>query len=194
MLSLVKATSRDFYARDRNWMIEGACGALDKQYLRPADALFDIIRLLGFRQTSEPIDGPDYAATKTESKKIVICSHLRDKLTHPEAAEGVALFSLAQQYAHIRLHYYSGFPQPGPEQIEEAKRYAGVFLVPRHQVFEHPVYWDMIEGGRAGQCLWEHVGHLAKWFGVTRGHLVRELEFLNIVRLDPESRELRLAA
>lgn len=192
MIRLIKSSPRDKYARDRNWMIEGACGVLCKTYIRPADSLFDILTLMGWRIVSRPVPGPGLAKAIASEKVITLCSNLPDKLDGSASADVQSLLAVTQQYAHIRLHFYSGHPYPGPAQIEEASLYAGVFLVPRHQILEHPVYWDMVEAD--GNDLWGHVGHLAQFFFVPRWLMVRELEALNIVIHDRESETLRMVA
>lgn len=194
MLRLVTSGPRDFFARDRNAIINCACGLLGTEYVRPVDALEDVATIMDFSVVRRPMLGQARSSTVLATRSIQICSRLADKLDYPEAAEGIAAFCLAQEIAHIRLHLFDGVPILGPEHIEEAKAYAGVFLVPRHQLFAQGAYHDMLQAGRIGMNLWGYVAELAQFFGVTRGHLVRELESLGIVQFDRESRELRLAA
>lgn len=194
MLRLVTSGPRDFFARDRNTIINCACGLLGTEYVRPVDALEDVATIMGFTIRRRPMLGQARSSTVLATRSIQICSRLEEKLRYPEAAEGMAAFCLAQEIAHIRLHLFDGVRELSPQHIEEAKIYAGVFLVPRHQLFAQGAYYDMLQAGKLGMDLWAYVAELATFFGVTRGHLVRELESLGIVQFCRESRALRLAA
>lgn len=195
MLHLVTAASpREFYARDRNKIINCACGLLGKEYARPLDALEDVATIMGFQVVRRPLTGQVRSSTVIASRTIQICSHLEQKLEYPEAVDGVTVFCLAQEIAHIRLHLFDGVSNLAGEHVDEAKKYAGVFLVPRHQLCRQGAYHDMLKAGLLGGNLWGYVAELAEFFGVTRGHMVRELEELGIVVLDRTSRVLRLAA
>jgi len=193
MLRLVTSGPRDFFARDRNTMINCACGLLGTEYVRPVDALEDVATIMKFKVVRRPMLGQARSSTVLATRSIQICSRLADKLEYPAAAEGIAAFCLAQEIAHIRLHLFDGV-RVGPAEVEEAKAYAGVFLVPRHQLFAQGAYQDMLRAGKIGLDLWGYVAELAAFFGVTRGHLVRELESLGIVKFDRVSRVLKLAA
>lgn len=195
MLYLVKDDSpRDFYARDRNEIINCACGLLGTEYPRPLDALEDVATIMDFKVLRRPLTGQARSSTVVATRSILICSRLAKKLEHPDSVEGVAAFSLAQEIAHIRLHLFDGVPILSPEHIEEARHYAGVFLVPRRQLLAHGAFQDMLAAGRLGWNLWGYVGELAQFFGVTRGCLVRQLEELGFVVHDREARTLKLAA
>lgn len=194
MLRLVTSGPRDFFARDRNTIINCACGLLGTEYARPLDALEDVATIMDFKVVRRPLVGQARSNTVLATRTIQVCSNLINKMEHAAAVDGMAAFCLAQEIAHIRLHLFDGVPILTQEHVEEAKAYAGIFLVPRHQLFQQAAYHDMLAAGRLGLNLWGYVGELAAWFGVTKGHLVRELEHLGIVVLDRESRELKLAA
>jgi hypothetical protein len=195
MLYLVKdASPRDFYARDRNEIINCACGLLGTEYTRPIEALEDVATIMGFTVRRRPLTGKRRSSTVVATRSILVCSRLETKLEHPESMEGVAAFALAQELAHIRLHLFDGVALLKPDHIEEARHYAGVFLVPRRQLLAHGAFHDMLKAGRMGWNLWGYVGELAGFFGVTRGCLVRQLEELGFVIHDRETRTLKLAA
>lgn len=127
-LRLVQPTARDRYAKDAYWMIEGASGVHCKTYERAADALPDILGIMGWKVVYRPLAGSSIAKTLLYEKKIVVCSNHASKLPAGTCVESAVLFAIAEQYAHIRLHLYSGYPMPGPDQVAEAKEYAAVFL------------------------------------------------------------------
>jgi hypothetical protein len=187
MLRLVTDGPREFYARDRNKIIQAACGLLGREYARPVDALPDVIRLLGYSIERRPIE--PWSKTCREKRLITVCSNLRQRLRYPDSFDGVFACVLAHELAHIRLHLYQGRLCD-----TEADAYAGVFLVPRSDLFRQPAFQDLLSAGRAGLRLWPFVGHLAEHFGVTRACIVRQLESLDICELDRETGALRLVA
>lgn len=195
MLCLVKDDSpRDFYARDRNRLINGACGLLGKAYARPLEAIGDILNLIGFRVERSPLGGVLKSETNVERRCVVVCSNLERKLAFPDAAEGVMSFALAHELAHVRLHLFGRTMKTGAAEDAEADHYAGVFLVPRHQLCGLDDFRDLLAAGQAGCDLWQYVNRLALYFAVSRSCMVRQLEELSIVTYDRAARQLRLAA
>lgn len=193
MLHLVQSSPRDFYARDRNKIINAACGLLGKEYARPLDAIEDLLTLMQYTLVRRPLPGDIRAHTHRQGRTIIVCSNLERKLIYPESLPGVMAFTVAREMGHMRLHLYQ-VEKLLPIHGEEASRYAGVFLVPRRDLVALPEFHDMLDAGRAGLNLWQFVHDLATHFGVTKSCMARQLEELGVVIHDRENRELRLSA
>ena len=116
-------TRDEVYSRDRNKIINAACGIRCKQYLRPAEALEDIVRIMKFQPVRRFCR---QSFTDLPNREIVIST-----LEHTLAAYR---WRLACEIGHIRLHLFDGVVRLGPHHRAEAELYARIFLMPEDEV------------------------------------------------------------
>lgn len=175
-LSLVRT---DPFAVDRDQIIRMAMTFTGVAYPRPADAMENILNILGWVIEERPLPGrKDWGLTDLKQMKVWICSRLREKLAYPPAAMGVRTFTLAHELAHIRLHLW--FIAQGictTEHDAEADRYAAEFLMPESLIRRRPEFSEFMncEDSDQGRL----VVSLANWFRVSKAAMDRRFEQLN---------------
>lgn len=152
MLQLV---APDEYGADCHRVISAAASANHRRYTRPAEALGDVVALLGFSVRLGPVSG--YASLDPSRQTIWLSDRLASQLDSPSAVESVARFSVAHEVAHLRLH--SRFLSRLTNHHErQADQYAAEFLVPS----------SMLASRISGEVTPELIRRLASWFMVSQ--------------------------
>lgn len=162
---------RDFYARDRNKIINAACGLLHKEYARPLDAIEDLLTLMQYKLVRRLMPMNKQAHTSRPDKTVSISACLTG---------GDYALALARELAHIRLHL-SKSETLLPVHHSEADLYARTFLVPRSALAAHPAFQELLSAKHDGASLTPFVEELADFFGVTPGCLTVELGEMGIL-------------
>ena len=195
LVAAPRPCQRERYAEDRNRLLWAAAQKTRNTYARPLDALPDLFRLLGYRLGRKSL-GPDRWGQLEHARKIVwVCADLADKLEYRAAVREVEAFTLAHELAHLRLHLRQIIQGRTCRQLElEADEYAGVFLVPRRHLVGVPQFRGGLMMARTPAEVSTAVTVLARLYGISRQAMLVQLEFLRIVEMDRETRQLRLIA
>ena len=174
MLHLVQSSPRDSYARDRNKIINAACGLLGKEYRRPLDAIPDLLEFIKYRLVRRLMPAKRQAHTNRLERTVTICSRL---------VGGDYALALARELGHIRLHLYQ-FESLLPIHDVEADLYARTFLVPRRELAQQPAFQDLLSARHDGAALSPFVTELADFFGVTPACMMLELGEMGLLAAD----------
>ena len=152
MLSLV---APDSWSADCHRLVSAAASANRFAYSRPAEALGDVVALLGFRVRLGPCDG--YASLDPSRRTIWLSDKLASLLDSPSAVVHVARFSVAHELAHLRLHsrFLSRLTTYHERQSDQ---YAAEFLIPA----------AMLSQRISGQITPELIRRLSAWFMVSQ--------------------------
>ena len=149
-----KNTGLEPYASDCLRLVSAAAHVNSRRYTRPAEALGDVVSLLGFRVASGRI--PGYACLEPDTRTIWISDRLSRLLDNPASLESVARFSVAHELGHIRLHSRS-LSRLTIQDERQADQYAAEFLMPA------PIMAQKINGVIDQDLL----RYLASWFMVS---------------------------
>lgn len=178
----LKIAQPNIFSRDRDRLVSAARKLSGNIYSCPADALPDILCLLGthFRQARIPYE------------RLAMLPKV-NKARYQESAEVGHHFSLAKELAHLRLHLplvVSG--RLTILQDAEASRYAAVFLMPVGLLLKHPA-WQSLASYHAisSRELWELTHDLADRCKVSGAAMASRLEDIGLLTLCRETRQLR---
>lgn len=184
---------KNLFSADRDKLCAAASVLTGRRYHCPADALLDVLRLLGYRLRKGGLPDKVFAQVCPGLREVTLCSALRWKLRHPEAVEAVTVFSLAHELAHVRLHVPAILAGSVTRfQEEEANRYAGVFLMPSALLQSHPS-WSRFGPDLDSAELWQITKALADSCRVSGQAMAIRLSHLGLLRHCPKTRELRWA-
>lgn len=152
MLQLI---APDSWNADCHRLVSAAASANRVTYTRPAEALGDVVALLGFRVRLGPVDG--YASLDPSRRTIWLSDKLASLLDSPSMTEQVARFTIAHELGHLRLH--SRFLSRLTNYHErQADQYAAEFLIPA----------AMLSARISGQITPELIRRLSAWFMVSQ--------------------------
>lgn len=145
----------DSWVTDCHRLVSAAASANRVSYTRPAEALGDVVALLGFRVRLGPVDG--YGCLEPKARTIWLSDRLASLLDSPSTVEQVARFTVAHELAHLRLH--SRFLSRLTNYHErQAEQYAAEFLIPA----------SMLSQRISGQITPELIRRLSAWFMVSQ--------------------------
>ena len=116
MLSLVTTASpREFYARDRNKIINAACGLLGKEYARPVDAIHDLLALQGYSLGRRHLTGKTRSTVSKSSRTV----STEDALGEVDARLFASFVSKTGDYFSGQHEKFSAATGLGPERMAE---------------------------------------------------------------------------
>lgn len=186
-------STRVRFAQDRERLLWAASEKTGRTYGKPLEALSDLVRLFDFKQGRKPLRGDAWGETDPRNGVLWLCQNLRSKLEFPQSLRQVEAFTLAHEFAHVRLHLPRIIRGELTERMErEADVYAAVFLVPRRQMVPLPAF-AALQVAVSSDEIEQRAGELARHFGVTRTAMLHSLEDLGLVVRDRVTREIGLA-
>ena len=191
----LKIVPPDLFSRDRDRLVSVARNLTGHRYTCPAEALEDILALLGYQLRQIVLPEKVWGEVLPGQKVIHECANMGRKLRFPASAPFVRTFTLAHELAHIRLHVHlilAGSLLPHHE--DEANRYAEVFLMPVSILERQPEWAEVIRPqNKSSENLWELTQGLASSCRVSRSAMAVRLTHLGILHHDKITRELRAA-
>lgn len=193
-LHLVKSQHMRF-AEDRDNLLRDVSIVTGFKYLRPLDAIPDLVRLMEFKLRYKVLPQGRLGWLDVDEDTVWICSRLADKLDYRQSAREVDAFTRAHEFAHLRMHLdqlRQGIPCT-KQQEADADSYAGTFLVPEQQLRGLQFFRGLLESESSGEISgW--ASRIASHFGVSRWCVVVQLQKLGIVEIDRSTNQLRLVA
>lgn len=185
----------DLFSKDRDRLVSGARNVTGNRYTCPAEALEDVLSLLGYQLRQIVLPEKIWGEVLPGQKVVHECANMETKLRHPASAPLVRTFTLAHELAHIRLHVrliLAGQMKPCHE--EEANRYAEVFLMPVSILERQPEWAEVVRPrNKSSDFLWELTRGLASCCRVSGSAMAVRLTHLGILHHDKTTRELRAA-